>query len=71
MTKKQLHSPSMLDVHHVHRGQTCVHATDLPKTRSSQKNARMGQSETLFHRRYPDVPVGQLATSLFTAGHPL
>lgn len=56
-------------VHCVHKGQRC--ATDLPETRSSQKNSLKSQSETSFHRRYPDVPVRQLATSLFTAGHPL
>lgn len=62
---------SILIVHYVHIGQRCVHATDLPETRSFLKNDRMNQSEISFHRRYPDVPVRQLATSLFTAGHPL
>lgn len=37
----------------------------------SHRDGRMSLSETSFHPRYPDVPVGQLATSLFTAGHPL
>lgn len=31
----------------------------------------MDQSQPLFHGRYPDVAVGQSATSLFTGGHPL
>lgn len=61
----------MLVVHHVHKGQKAEHATDLPETRSTQSNVGMSQSGTSFHLRYPDVPVGQLATSLFTAGHPL
>lgn len=60
-----------LVVFHVHKGQRCIHETDFPETRFSQRNGRVIQSETSFHSRYPDVPVGQLATSLFTAGHPL
>lgn len=60
-----------LIVHFVHLGQSYFHATDLPETRFSEKSLRISQSETASYRRYPDVPVGQLATSLFTAGHPL
>lgn len=52
-------------------GQSYFHTTDLPETRFSEKSLRISQSETASYRRYPDVPVGQLATSLFTAGHPL
>lgn len=62
---------AMLIVHFVHIGQTSFYATDLHETRFSEKNLRISQSETASYRRYPDVPVGQLATSLFTAGHPL
>lgn len=60
-----------LFVHFVHPGQSYFHATDLPETRFSEKSLRISQSEAASYRRYPDVPVGQLATSLFTAGHPL
>ena len=48
-----------------------VHATDLPKRRSLSEERPNGPMGDLVSFQVPGCTRGQLATSLFTAGHPL